>query len=183
MNRGKILSIRLVGDPILKKKCKKLNIDDVKAGKYQDLFKDLKETLLFNTNTYGLAAPQLGYALRVIVINAKKEKITYNDAQDIPLTIMINPIWKNLDEEIDEQFEACASVPEIVGKVKRYKNIEINYYNEKGTLLKRKVNGFFARLIQHECDHLDGIVFLNRVEKDFSTKEMIKKYNLRKSSD
>ena len=181
MNEGKILAIRSVGDPILKTKCRKINLDDLKEGKYKDLCNDLKETLLFNTNAYGLAAPQVGYDLRIIVINVKKEDVKYNDPQDITLTIMINLKWNNLDEEMDEQFEACASVPQIAGKVKRYKNIEIEYYDENGNYVKKEVNGFFARLIQHECDHLDGIVFLNRVESEFATKDMIKKYNLRES--
>ncbi len=143
----------------------------------------MKATLLFNNTAYGLAAPQVGYDLRIIVLNAKKEDVSYNDAQDIPLTIMINPKWKNIGDCMDEQYEACASVPQIAGKVRRYKNIEIEYYDENAKYIKRQVNGFFARLIQHECDHLDGIIFLNRVEKDFATKEMIKKYNLKKSSE
>ena len=74
------------------------------------------------------------------------------------------------------------SVPSIRGKVERYKNIELTYYNENGEKIVKKISGFFARLVQHECDHLDGIVFLEKVKgsKDFATKENIEKYNLRK---
>ena len=94
---------------------------------------------------------------------------------------MINPTWKKLSEETDVQFEGCMSVPTIRGKVKRYKKIEISYYNEKGENIVKNISGFFARLVQHECDHLDGIVFLEKVEEHngFATKENISKYNLR----
>ena len=177
MSEGKILAIRSVGDPILKTKCRKINLDNLKEGMYKDLCNDLKETLYFNINAYGLAAPQVGYDLRIIAINAKKEDVKYNDPQDIPLTIMINPKWNKLSDETDIQFEACLSVPSISGKVERYKNIKLEYFNEQGEKIEKEVHGFFARLIQHECDHLDGFTLLNRVtEKDgFSTKENVKK--------
>ena len=90
---------------------------------------------------------------------------------------MINPKWNKLSDETDIQFEACLSVPSISGKVERYKNIKLEYFNEQGEKIEKEVHGFFARLIQHECDHLDGFTLLNRVtEKDgFSTKENVKK--------
>lgn len=73
------------------------------------------------------------------------------------------------------------SVPIIRGKVERYKNIELTYYNESGEKIVQQLNGFFARLIQHECDHLDGMVFLERVNEPngFATIEMINKFNLK----
>ena len=77
--------------------------------------------------------------------------------------------------------KVCMSVPSIRGKVERYKNIELTYYNENGEKIIKELNGFFARLIQHECDHLDGIVFLEKVKEKnaFATQENINKYNLR----
>ena len=94
---------------------------------------------------------------------------------------MINPTWKKLSEDTDVQYEGCMSVPSIRGKVERYKNIELTYYNENGEKIVKQLNGFFARLVQHECDHLDGIVFLEKVKgpNGFATKENIDKYNLR----
>lgn len=142
---------------------------------------DLKKTLLFNNTAYGLAGPQLGYDLRMIVVRAKAEDVSYNDPQDIPLTIMINPKWKKLDDSTDEQYEACASVPQIVGKVKRYKNIEIEYYDENAKYVKKQVSGFFARLIQHECDHLDGIVFKEKMIP--GTLEVITQEDIEKSKE
>ena len=94
---------------------------------------------------------------------------------------MINPIWKKISEDTDIQYEGCMSVPVIRGKVERYKNIELTYFNENGEKIVRQVNGFFARLVQHECDHLDGIVFLDKVKENncFATVDNINKYNLR----
>lgn len=99
---------------------------------------------------------------------------------------MINPTWEPVNkydmEDVDEQYEACASVPSIAGIVERYKNIILEYYDEEGTKIKKEITGFFARLIQHECDHLNGKVFLDWVDNgNFATKEMVKKYRMRES--
>ena len=132
-------------------------------------------------NGLGIAAPQIGINKRIILVGAKKEKIQYNDAEEIPITAMINPTWRKLSEDADTQYEGCSSVPEIRGKVERYKEIELTYYNENGEKIVKELKGFFARLIQHECDHLDGIVFLERVKghNGFATLENLNKYNLR----
>ena len=94
---------------------------------------------------------------------------------------MINPTWKKLSEDTDVQYEGCMSVSSIRGKVERYKNIELTYYNENGEKIVKELNGFFTRLVQHECDNLDGIVFLEKVKgpNGFATKENFDKYNLR----
>ena len=78
---------------------------------------------------------------------------------------MINPTWRKLSEETNTEFEGCLSIPYIRGKVERYTNIEVTYYNEKGEKIVKEVKGFTARDIQHECDHLDGIVFLEKVKE------------------
>ena len=176
---GKILKIREVGDSILENICTDVDIENI-DDKIIDIIEDLKATLEFGVGL-GIAAPQIGVNKRIIVVGAKKENIKYNDAEEIPITAMINPTWKKLSEETDIQYEGCMSVPSIRGKVERYKNIELTYYNENGEKLVKELRGFFARLVQHECDHLDGIVFLERVKEPngFATVENIKKYNLR----
>ena len=176
---GKVLKVREVGDPILEKQCDEVNITNNNED-IIDIIEDLKSTLEYGTGL-GIAAPQIGLDKRIIVVGAKKENIKYNDAEEIPITAMINPTWKKLSEDTDVQYEGCMSVPAIRGKVERYKNIELTYYNENGEKIVRKLNGFFARLVQHECDHLDGIVFLEKVKEPngFATKENIEKYNLR----
>lgn len=132
---------------------------------------------------FGLAAPQLGVDLRVIAIRVKltvDNQKSYKNMEEIPLTVMINPkikIISNVDTDV--QYEACASVPEITGKVRRYKSVFLEYYTEEGIKVQRIVKGYFARLVQHECDHLDGIVFLEKVEDGFATKNMVKKFKLK----
>jgi len=176
---GKVLKVREVGDPILEKISDDVDINNINE-EILDIIEDLKATLEYGTGL-GIAAPQIGINKRIIVVGAKKENIKYDDAEDIPITAMINPTWKELSEDTDVQYEGCMSVPTIRGKVERYKNIELTYYDENGEKIERQLNGFFARLIQHECDHLNGVVFLERVKEKngFATVENINKYNLR----
>ncbi len=176
---GKVLKVREVGDPILNKISDEVDIKNIDEY-ILDIIEDLKSTLEFGTGL-GIAAPQIGINKRIIVVGAKKENIKYNDAEEIPVTAMINPTWIKLSKETDIQYEGCMSVPSIRGRVERYKNIELTYYNEKGEKIVKQLNGFLARLVQHECDHLDGIVFLERVKEKngFATVDNINKYNLR----
>ena len=176
---GKVLKVREVGEPILGKQWNEVNIKIIN-GDIIDIIEDLKSTLEYGTGL-GIAAPQIGVDKRIIVVGAKKENIKYNDAEEIPITAMINPTWKKLTEDTDVQYEGCMSVPSIRGKVERYKNIELTYYNVNGEKILKQLNGFFARLVQHECDHLDGIVFLERVKEKngFATVDNINKYNLK----
>lgn len=176
---GKVLKVREIGDPILSKISEEIDIKKI-DNEILDIIEDLKSTLEYGTGL-GIAAPQIGVNKRIIVVGAKKENIKYNDAEEIPITAMINPKWKKISNETDIQFEGCMSVPSIRGKVRRYKDIELTYYDEKGTCYIKELHGFFARLVQHECDHLDGINFIEKVvnENGFATKENIGKYKLR----
>ena len=176
---GKVLRIREVGDPILAKKCKAIDIKNIDKEILEDI-EDLKETLNF-TEGFGIAAPQAGINKRIVIIQVNKEKCTYKDCEEVPTTVMINPTWKPLSEEKETEFEGCLSVPSIRGKIERYTNIEVTYYNEKGEKIVKQVKCFTARDVQHECDHLDGIVFLEKVQdkNGFATKDMINKYDLK----
>ena len=180
---GKVLRVREVGDPILSTKCKEVDVNNINYEVIQNI-EDLKATLEFSEG-FGIAAPQIGIDKRIVVIKVDKEKCSYEDAEDVPVTVMINPVWKPASEKTNIEYEGCLSVPSIRGKVERYKKIEVNYYNEKGEHIEKTVQGFLARDIQHECDHLDGIVFLERVtgHNSFSTKDMINKFDLRNKND
>ena len=176
---GKVLKVREVGDPILCTKCKEVDTKNINQELLEEI-EDLKETLNF-TEGFGVAAPQVGLDKRIVIIQVNKEKCTYNNCEDIPTTVMINPTWRKLSQETETEYEGCLSVPSIRGKVERYTNIEVTYYNEQGEKIIKQVKGFTARDIQHECDHLDGIVFLEKVKEHngFATKEMINKFKLR----
>lgn len=104
--------------------------------------------------------------------------------EEVPTTVMINPTWRKLSEDRETEFEGCLSVPSIRGKIERYTKIEVTYYKENGEKIIKQVKGFTAIDVQHECDHLYGIVFLERVKEHngFATKEMINKFNLKEES-
>ena len=176
---SKVLQVRQVGDPILGIKCEEVDVNNITSEILEEI-EDLKETLNFSEG-YGIAAPQVGINRRIVIIQVDKEKCYYKDCEDVPTTVMLNPVWRKLSEDTDITYEGWLSVPNIRGKVERYKNIEVTYYNEQGQKVVKQANGFTARDIQHECDHLDGIVFLERVKNHngFATAENIKKYGLR----
>lgn len=176
---AKVLQIREVGDPILGIKCKEVDINNINQ-EILDEIEDLKETLNF-TEGFGIAAPQAGLNRRIVIIQVDKEKCSYKNCEDVPTTVMINPTWKKLSDETEIEFEGCLSVPNLRGKVERYTHIEVTYFNECGQKIVKEAKGFTARNIQHECDHLDGIVFLEKVKghNGFATAENIRKYNLK----
>ncbi len=175
---SKILMVRTVGDPVLYQRSKEI---DARALSQEDLedIASMKETLLY-TGGYGIAAPQVGIAKRIIVIYVDKENCSYLDCEDVPMTVMINPTWEKRSDRTYTEYEGCLSIPNIRGKVERYYDITVTYYTETGEKVVKEVSGFTARDIQHECDHLDGIVFLDRVtEKGYAIKENISKFHLK----
>lgn len=176
---GKVLKVREVGDPVLSKISEEIDINNINE-EILDLIEDLKATLEFGTGL-GIAAPQIGINKRIIVVGTEGKDVRYNAQEEIPITAMINPSWRKLSDDTDIQYEGCMSVPVLRGRIERYTKIELTYYTEKGEKVVKEIDNFFARLIQHECDHLDGIVFLERVKEHngFATLENVNKYNLR----
>ena len=111
----------------------------------------------------GIAAPQIGCNQRVIIFGFE---ITtrYPNENSVPYTVLINPVIKVLSDVIVDDWEGCLSVPGLRGLVPRYNHIEYSGYNEQGHFLTRVVEGFHARVVQHECDHLDGILYPQRIK-------------------
>ena len=131
----------------------------------RDLLVDMHDTMDC-LNGAGLAAPQIGISLRVVVFGVKNNP-RYPQAEDVPYTVLINPVIEPLSDETEEAWEGCLSVPGLRGVVPRYKRIRYQGYDAKGGPIDRVVDGFHARVVQHECDHLDGILYLMRV-RDFA---------------
>ena len=124
----------------------------------------------------------MGLRVIAIQVNITKDNMnSYKNMEEVPFTIMINPKIKFIEKVKEEtEYEGCLSVPEIRGKVKRPNKIFVEYFTPVGIKVQRFVRGYLARLIQHECDHLDGILFLDKVEKGkFATKRTIREFNLR----
>ena len=110
----------------------------------------------------GLAAPQIGVPLRVVIFGVKRNP-RYPDAEEVPYTVLLNPVIRPHDEEKEEAWEGCLSVPGMRGLVPRHRSINYNGYDQYGAMIERSVSGFHARVVQHECDHLDGILYPMRI--------------------
>ncbi|MCC6531475.1 MAG: peptide deformylase [Burkholderiales bacterium] len=110
----------------------------------------------------GLAAPQIGVSLRVVVFGLKRNP-RYPEAEEVPYTVLINPLIRALDEALEDGWEGCLSVPGMRGLVPRHRRINYRGQDQYGTPIDRDVAGFHARVVQHECDHLDGVLYPMRV--------------------
>ena len=113
-------------------------------------------------NGAGLAAPQIGVGLRVVIFGVQANP-RYPDAEFVPDTVLINPVVTPLGDAIEEDWEGCLSVPGMRGLVPRHAHIRYQGRDEYGALIDRSVSGFHARVVQHECDHLDGILYPMRI--------------------
>jgi len=125
------------------------------------LLADMRDTMQA-LNGAGLAAPQIGVNLRVVIFGVQKNP-RYPDAEEVPETVLINPSLMARDEIIGEDWEGCLSLPGLRGQVPRFQNIRYQGYDEQGALIVRMASGFHARVVQHECDHLDGILYPMRI--------------------
>jgi peptide deformylase len=114
----------------------------------------------------GLAAPQIGVNLQLVIFGVK-QSARYPDAPPVPETVLINPVLKPLSDQIEEDWEGCLSVPGLRGMVPRWTRLHYEGFDQHGQPISRDVDGFHARVVQHECDHLAGILYPMRI-KDFS---------------
>jgi peptide deformylase len=128
------------------------------------LLADMRDTMRAHDGV-GLAAPQIGVNLRVVIFGVGHNP-RYPDAEPVAETVLINPVITPLDEVTEEDWEGCLSVPGMRGKVPRIKSIRYQGRDEYGALIDRTASGFHARMVQHECDHLDGILYPMRI-RDF----------------
>lgn len=127
----------------------------------QTLLTDMRDTM-HALDGVGLAAPQIGIQLRVVIFEVSKNP-RYPDAEAVPQTVLINPILTPLSDAMEEDWEGCLSVPGLRGRVPRYTHLRYQGLDEKGAVIDRTVSGFHARVVQHECDHLDGILYPMRI--------------------
>jgi peptide deformylase len=130
----------------------------------QALIADMFDTM-HAANGAGLAAPQIGVNLQ-LVIYGFKQNVRYPDAPQVPETVLINPVLTPLDDEQEEGFEGCLSVPGLRGSVPRWTRLHYEGVDETGATISRDVDGFHARVVQHEVDHLHGILYPMRI-RDF----------------
>ena len=129
------------------------------------LIQDMFDTM-HDANGAGLAAPQIGVNLQLVIYGFKQNQ-RYPDAPSVPETVLINPVLTPLSEEMEEAFEGCLSVPGLRGSVPRYARLRYEGVDQHGAPIRRDVDGFHARVVQHEVDHLLGILYPMRIT-DFS---------------
>jgi len=126
------------------------------------LIADMRDTMAAATGA-GLAAPQIGIARRVVIFGVHNNP-RYPEAENVPDTVLINPTLEVLDGTVEYEWEGCLSLPGLRGYVPRHRRIRYAGFNENGEYFEREATGFHARVVQHECDHLDGILFPMRMD-------------------
>ena len=127
----------------------------------RELLRDMRDTMA-SLNGAGLAAPQIGVSLQVVIFGVGKNP-RYPQAEEVPYTELLNPVLEPLSDEMEEGWEGCLSVPGMRGLVPRYTNLRYRGFDPKGEPIDRSVSGFHARVVQHEVDHLLGILYPMRI--------------------
>ena len=157
-----IQKVLKMGDPILLQVAAPVaNFD---SPELHELLSDMRDTMAA-TNGAGIAAPQIGVSQQVVIFGIDHNP-RYPDAEAVPFTVLINPTLEFIGDELEDGWEGCLSVPGMRGIVPRYKQLRYRGFDEKGQVIDRTVNDFHARVVQHECDHLIGMLYPMRI-KDF----------------
>ena len=155
-----ILKIARMGHPVLRGQAQE--VADPTAPEIRTLIRDMLETME-DADGAGLAAPQVHVPLRLVIFHVAAERGEAEDEAPVPLTVLINPVITPLTEEKDLDWEGCLSVPGLVGAVPRFTRIRYQGVDPAGDRIDRIADGFHARVVQHECDHLDGILYPQRM--------------------
>jgi len=154
-----IRPILRMGDPRLFQRSQP--VDRFATPELRELVADMRETMV-SASGAGLAAPQIGVPLRVVIFGFEHNQ-RYPDAEPVPYTEIVNPVLTPLGPEMEEDWEGCLSVPGLRGRVPRYARLRYSGFDPDGKPIQREAGGFHARVVQHECDHLDGILYPMRM--------------------
>ena len=181
-----ILKIARMGHPVLRAKARSLHPSEIRTPKIQQLIDDMFETMK-EYQGVGLAAPQVHESLRLFVAGFPPA-IADEDAdeldpeddddendEDVPLMAVVNPEIEVVTRETVEDWEGCLSIPDIRGRVARARQIRVRAYDRTGRKIEMQASGFTARVIQHETDHLDGVLFFDRM-KTFGSLTFLDEY-------
>lgn len=155
-----IREILRIGNQILLKEAEKVKKFD--TPEIHELVKDMIETMN-DAQGAGLAAPQVGESIQLVIFGVDKNE-RYPEAEQVPFTVLINPVITPLTQDKEDDWEGCLSVPGLRGVVPRYKTINYKGFDQYGNEIDRDAEGFHARVVQHECDHLFGILYPTRIE-------------------
>ena len=148
-----------MGHPVL---CKQAQpVEEFDTPELHSLIVDMQDTMKAKSGA-GIAAPQIGVSLQVVIFGMEFSP-RYPEAPAVPFTVLVNPVIEPLTEETEDGWEGCLSVPGMRGVVARYKRIRYRGFDQFGKSIDREVDGFHARVVQHECDHLNGILYPMRI--------------------
>lgn len=152
-------SILRMGDPFLLQRAREVEAFDTSF--LHALIEDMTDTMRA-ANGVGLAAPQIGVDARVVIFGFQSSP-RYPDAEPVPYTVLVNPVLTPLGDETEEGWEGCLSVPGLRGLVPRFTRLRYTGFDPYGQRIERIAEGFHARVVQHECDHLDGLLYPMRI--------------------
>ncbi|HLD08587.1 MAG TPA: peptide deformylase [Methylophilaceae bacterium] len=148
-----------MGDPLLLQVAAPVERFD--TPELHGLIQDMEDTMQ-HMDGAGIAAPQIGFSLRVVIFGVGVNP-RYPDAEQVPYTVLVNPNITPIGSEMEDGWEGCLSVPGMRGVVPRYSRLHYTGFDQYGKPIDRMVSGFHARVVQHECDHLDGILYPMRI--------------------
>jgi peptide deformylase len=161
-----ILKVARLGHPVLRQVARSVPVEAIRSADVQGFIDDMVETMR-EYDGAGLAAPQVHALVQIAVIEVAANP-RYPDAPQVPLTVLVNPVVTPLTDELEEGWEGCLSVPDMRGRVPRYTAVRLEGYDRDAQRVDLVAKDFFARVIQHETDHLNGIVYLDRM-RDLSS--------------
>ena len=174
-----IQNILKMGHPVLRRCARELSQDEILSDKTAELISDMTETMR-DANGIGLAAPQVGSSIQLAIIEIPEDSARYPDAPEFGFGIYINPKIKIIDPTPFGSWEGCLSVPGLRGFVERPQKIEVSYMDETANSHTIEVEGFVATVFQHEFDHLDGVLFVDKLRSslEFSFTEEYVQYHM-----
>ncbi len=171
-----VKNVLRMGEPLLLEKAAPITMFD--TPELHALIQDMQDTMQA-MNGAGIAAPQIGVSLQVVIFGQiefdGRSNPRYPDAEQVPYTVLINPELTPVGNELEEGWEGCLSVPGMRGVVPRYTRLHYKGFDQYGSPIDRLVSGFHARVVQHECDHLNGILYPMRITdlKNFGFTDVI----------
>lgn len=157
-----LLKIAQLGHPAIRAGAGNVILDELARSGTQDLIDSMIETMR-DADGVGIAAPQVHVDKRIIVIEVKEDNRRYPGREAVPLTIVINPEISEVSESLETGWEGCLSIPDLRGQVPRHASLKLCGLDRDGRPIEQQARGFFARVIQHEVDHLNGGVYLDRM--------------------
>ena len=166
-----IKKVLRMGDPILLQQAQP--VEQFNTPELHALIQDMQDTMKHMVGA-GIAAPQIGVSLQVVIFGVGSNP-RYPDAEQVPYTVLINPVLTPIQDEMEDGWEGCLSVPGMRGVVPRHTRLHYTGFDQFGNPIDRLVSGFHARVVQHECDHLIGVLYPMRIKnlKEFGFTDVL----------